>query len=64
MILNSILNNKKLLCDENLIDFDADMDFSKNNYMDMIDICIIFSNIIDNAIEACTKIQSNDICKK
>lgn len=64
MVLDSILKNKKLLCQEKLIDFDIDMDFSKNDYMDMIDICIIFSNIIDNAIEACDKIKSKHLSKK
>lgn len=64
MIVDSILNNKKILCEERLINFEADVDFSKSNYMDMIDICIIFSNIIDNAIEACTKIKIDDLNKQ
>ncbi len=64
MVLDSILKNKKLLCQEKSIDFDVDMDFSKNDYMEMIDICIIFSNIIDNAIEACDKIELKHLSKK
>jgi sensor histidine kinase regulating citrate/malate metabolism len=31
--------------------------------MDMMDVCTIFSNIIDNAIEACDKIDSSNILK-
>ncbi|MCR8745639.1 sensor histidine kinase [Romboutsia lituseburensis] len=64
MIVDSILNNKKILCEEKSIGFDVDVDFSKNDYMQMTDICIIFSNIIDNAIEACIKIQTDDLNKK
>lgn len=64
MILDSILRVKKSICTEKGIDFLVDMDFSKNNSMDMVDVCTIFSNIIDNAIEACDKIYEPDISKK
>lgn len=64
MILDSILRVKKSICIEKGIDFLVDMDFSKNNFMDMVDVCTIFSNVIDNAIEACDKINDPDIAKK
>ncbi|WP_270520055.1 ATP-binding protein, partial [Paraclostridium sordellii] len=64
MIVDSILKNKVLVCEEKSIDFDINVDFSKNEFMDMIDICIIFSNIIDNAIEACEKIEIPNLDKK
>lgn len=40
------------------------MNFSKNNSMDIVNVCTIFSNIIDNAIEACDKIDEHNISKK
>lgn len=64
MILDSILREKKLICIEKGIDFYVDMDFSKSSFIEMIDICTIFSNLIDNAIEACDKIHVSDIPKK
>ncbi len=64
MILDSILRVKKSICIEKNIDFLVDMDFSKNSFMDMVDVCTIFSNVIDNAIEACDKIYEPDILKK
>ncbi|CEP43553.1 MAG: sensor histidine kinase [Paraclostridium sordellii] len=64
MILDSILRVKKNLCIEKNIDFFIDVDFSKSDFMDMVDICTIFSNLIDNAIEACDKISDHDIDKK
>lgn len=64
MILDSILINKKSVCIEKQIDFDINIDFSKNDFMDMMDICTIFSNLIDNAIEACDKIDKSNIIKK
>lgn len=64
MILDSILRVKKSLCIEKDIEFHVDMDFSKNDFIDMIDVCTIFSNLIDNSIEACDKIKDLNECKK
>lgn len=64
MIVDSILKNKKIECEEKSIDFKFNVNFSKNEFMDIIDICTIFSNIIDNSIEACNKINSPDLEKK
>lgn len=64
MILDSILRVKKAICIEKDIDFYVDMDFSKGDFIDMVDICTIFSNLIDNAIEACDQIHNHDISKK
>ena len=64
MIVDSILRVKKNICIEKNIDFFIDVDFSKSDFMDMIDICTIFSNLIDNAIEACNKINDQNIPKK
>lgn len=54
--LDIILNDKKDLCDKYNINFIALIDFSKCKFIKDIDICDIFSNILDNAIEACNKI--------
>jgi len=64
MILDSILRVKKSICIEKDIDFFVDMTFSKNDFMDMVDVCTIFSNVIDNAIEACDKINERNEPKK
>lgn len=55
MILDIILNEKQNICNENNIDLTCDVNFSKCNFMEMTDVCSIFSNILDNAIEACNK---------
>ncbi|MGL4730489.1 MAG: ATP-binding protein [Clostridium sp.] len=63
MILDSILINKKSICQNKEINFNIDMDFSKSDFIDMIDVCTIFSNLIDNAIEACDKIIDSNLPK-
>lgn len=55
MILDIILNEKQNICNENNIDLACDINFSKCNFIEMTDVCSIFSNILDNAIEACNK---------
>lgn len=56
MILDIIINNKKDICDNYNINFKANINFSKCEFIEVIDICSIFSNIIDNAIEACRSV--------
>lgn len=59
IILDVILNEKKSICDMNDIDFLVDINFSKCEFIELTDICSIFSNLIDNAIEACNKIEES-----
>lgn len=64
IILDVILNEKKSICDEKSIDFFVDINFSKCGFVEITDICSIFTNMIDNAIEACDKIKDSNIDKK
>lgn len=59
MILDIVLNEKQVDCNENNINLFCDINFSKCNFIEMIDVCSIFSNILDNAIEACNKIKND-----
>lgn len=59
MILDIILNEKNSVCKKNNIELTCDINFSKCSFIEMIDISSIFSNIIDNAIEACKKVEDN-----
>lgn len=60
MILDIILNDKKKICDRNNIDFSVDINFFSCEFIEMLDVCSIFSNMIDNAIEACYKVNDKD----
>ena len=63
VILDVILNEKKSICNKYDIEFLVDVKFSECDFIDMADVCSIFSNMIDNAIEACKKINSTNISK-
>ncbi len=63
MVLDVILNDKKTVCDKDNIDFYVDINFSKCEFIDISDVCSIFSNMIDNAIQACNKINDEKINK-
>jgi hypothetical protein len=53
--LNIILNEKGLLCESKHITLNYLVDPSGIAFMDTLDICSLFGNALDNAIEACEK---------
>ncbi|WP_242854249.1 sensor histidine kinase [Paraclostridium sordellii] len=61
LLLDIILYEKSKVCMESNIDFKVGIDFSKCEFIEMIDITSIFSNLIDNAIEACNNINDKNI---
>lgn len=64
IILDVILEEKNYICNKRGIDFNVDIKFEKCKFIEMTDVCSIFSNIIDNAIDACNKIEDNTIKKE
>lgn len=60
-ILDSILNDKANKAAKHDIKIDAEGVFTDN--FEPVDLCIIFSNLLDNAIEACALINGNKIIK-
>lgn len=63
MILDIIINEKSTICTKKGIKFICDINFSKVNFIKPIDVSSIFTNILDNAIEACDKINDENINK-
>lgn len=58
IILDIILNEKSKTCKESDIKLLIDINnFGTCDFIDTIDVCSIFSNILDNSIEACEKIK-------
>ncbi|MGM9536394.1 MAG: GHKL domain-containing protein [Intestinibacter sp.] len=61
-ILDVIFYEKSIACIDKKIEYKFNVDYSKCGFIDVIDTCSIFSNLLDNAIEACDKIsQGNKI---
>ncbi|RDY22946.1 ATP-binding protein [Romboutsia maritimum] len=58
MILDIMLDEKQSICKKNNISFDSNIDFTKCDFIDVLDVCSIFSNILDNAVEACQKCEN------
>lgn len=59
--LNAILNLKKMICVENEIDLKCFI-IEELPEFDDVDLCIILSNLLDNAIEAEKKEDAPEIC--
>ncbi len=62
-ILDIIIGEKYQICKNKGIRFNIVADFSKLYFIDMVDLCVIFSNALDNAIEACDKILDDSTDK-
>lgn len=58
-IINAICLEKLNICNEANINIEFDINIRKDLNINSLDICIIFGNLIDNAIEACEKIANN-----
>lgn len=56
-ILTIILNDKILKCDEKEININFEVEDIDFDFIDPFDMTTIFSNLLDNAIEACSKIS-------
>lgn len=57
-ILNIIINDKLLSCEQKGIDFQIDMDDVELAFMNKMDITTIFLNLLNNAVEACDEIEA------
>jgi len=58
--LDAIISTKKALADEKKIDFNLQVQIPEQLFIEASDICIIFGNALDNAVEACEKINDEN----
>lgn len=58
-ILDCILTEKLELAEKQNIKISKSITLNQDLKIDLLDYCIIFSNILDNAIEACSKVEFN-----
>lgn len=59
-VLDSILNVKLMVINEKKIKFDYTIEIPNTINIDLVDICVLFGNSLDNAIEACDRVGDND----
>lgn len=60
-IIDTILTEKKLLCEKAGIRLSAIIDGSQISFMDRLDILVLFGNLIDNAIEAVENLNDRKV---
>lgn len=58
-VANAILYDKGKVAKEKRITFEAGVEPEAFSFMENVDICILLSNLLDNAIEACEKCEGN-----
>lgn len=59
-LLNVLLSEKSLFCEQNGITLSCMMDGAKLDFMEIGDLYCLFGNIIDNALDAVKKIGKNE----
>lgn len=59
-IVNALLSEKQELCDRQGIVLSADLLFPEDICVEPIDLCSVFSNLMDNAIRACGQLPRSD----
>lgn len=62
-VIDAIFTAKRNLARERNIDFSADVQIPENLKINSSDCCVIFGNALDNAIEACDKVQGDKYIK-
>lgn len=60
LVLDGILSRKIAEAEAQQISVTVNADFSKIGFIEDIDLCAIFGNILDNAIEACATVDESD----
>lgn len=56
-VLNAIISNKAQICKEHNIVFNIEIHNFSHDYMKDSDLVILFSNLLDNAIEECLRLD-------
>lgn len=59
-VLDTILTSKNMICQKNDIQFTCVANGELIDFMDVRDICSVFGNALDNAIESAKKINNRD----
>ena len=55
-IINAVINEKKKICDDNNIALNVDIKIPENVKVKGLDLCMVFGNILDNAIRSCKEV--------
>ncbi|MBY0753918.1 GHKL domain-containing protein [Clostridium sardiniense] len=62
-IIDAICVSKKAICKKKNINIYFDIEIRNDISVDDLDLCIIYGNLLDNAIEACERIKDDSIKK-
>ena len=58
-VLNAIINSKIIVAVDKNIDINTSVNITEPIHIDDIDLCGLLGNLLDNAIEACERTESN-----
>ncbi|WP_069999362.1 ATP-binding protein [Cellulosilyticum sp. I15G10I2] len=59
-VVDTLFRQKSIVCEKERIDLLVNLDLTRCSFIEPKDLCSIFANALDNAIEACQNIKSED----
>lgn len=59
-VIDALLYRKRKMAKENNIIWECDVQMPKWSHINEFDLCILFGNILDNALEACGRLRYSD----
>ena len=59
-VVNAVLTEKKNLCDEKGIELKVSVNLGNLKAIKNIDLCMIFGNLLDNAIRSCEEVKAEE----
>ncbi len=62
-VVDTLLRQKSILCEKEHIDLQVSLDLTRCSFIAAKDLCSIFANALDNAIEACQNIKTENKIK-
>lgn len=58
--MDALLCQKRKLAEDKRIDWECDVQIPKQCHINEFDLCVLFGNILDNALEACERLQREE----
>lgn len=62
MVVDAVLRQKRERAETNHIQWECDIQILGDSGIQEFDLCVLFGNLLDNAIEACEKVRRKDDC--
>ncbi len=61
-VVDSVLHQKRAVAEKNHIQWECDVQIPEDCHINEYDLCVLFGNLVDNALEECGRLEERDHC--